>query len=433
MKKITLEGIGEEIYVHKNESSGLVTYMWVNKKVNTCYFSLNVKYGSIHTKFKIDNKVYEVPNGIAHFIEHIKFNEKKDKSSHEDFYKYGADANAFTTFKYTSYIVYASGYLKENLNKLLDFVYNPYFTKKTVSQEKGIIIEEANMLEDNPLGESYFQFLENIFSKSNYRNFITGRKEDIKKITLEDILIVYNNFYHPHNMFLCITGNFNPYEMAKVIDENMDKKEFAPFKKIEVTTSGKESNFVNCKYKIIKKNVISPKVRFGIKVPIKNLKNYNVEILQIIVGLIMSSNIGSTSDFKEKIIEDEVATYFSHSIDVYDDYMVISVIADTEYPNELVDRLNYKFQHLEIKEKDIIRKKRAAIASFILSYDDIENVAHIIEEDIILYGRIIPYAKELLEKISLDMVRDVFKKLDLTQKTVLIIEKDDVKIKKAND
>lgn len=60
---------------------------------------------------------------------------------------------------------------------------------------------------------------------------ITGEVEDIKEISLDDVEIVYDTFYHPKNMFLTITGNFNPYEMAKTVEDNLAKKNLENFKK----------------------------------------------------------------------------------------------------------------------------------------------------------------------------------------------------------
>lgn len=430
MEKIKLQGLDEEIYSHIDKS-GLVIYMWVNKKVNSCYYALNVKYGSLHTKFKVKNKKYEVPKGIAHFIEHIKFNIAKDKSVHEDFYKLGADANAFTTFKYTSYVVFTSSKQKENLNKLLDFVYNPYFTKKTVAQEKGIIVEEANMLQDNPLGESYYAFLKNIFVKYGYRNYITGAEKDIKDITLEDVLDVYNNYYHPQNMFLCVTGNFKPYEIIKIVEENMSQKSFSEYSNVK-NVNVKETAKVNKKYEVLEKNVAEPKLRYGIKIPLKNLQNYNKSVLQIILNLIISSNLGATSSFKDNIIMEELATYFYPSLDIYDDYALLAITAESEYIEELIKKIDTKIKHLSIIEKDILRKKKAMIAALILAFDDIESVALSIEDEIIQYGEIQTNTKELLENITIDMVKDVFNKLDLSQKSILVI-KPKKQVKKTND
>ena len=92
MEEIELIGIDEKIYYYKT-SSGLRIYMWVNKNVKSMESCLCVKYGSIHTKFKVGKKTYEVPNGIAHFLEHVKFNVSDGVTAHDIFYKLGADSN----------------------------------------------------------------------------------------------------------------------------------------------------------------------------------------------------------------------------------------------------------------------------------------------------------------------------------------------------
>ena len=42
------------------------------------------------------------------FLEHVKFNIDEDTTAHDKFYKIGGDSNAFTTFDYTSYLVFAT-------------------------------------------------------------------------------------------------------------------------------------------------------------------------------------------------------------------------------------------------------------------------------------------------------------------------------------
>lgn len=142
MEEIELIGIDEKIYYYKT-SSGLRIYMWVNKNVKSMESCLCVKYGSIHTKFKVGKKTYEVPNGIAHFLEHVKFNVSDGVTAHDIFYKLGADSNAFTTFEYTNYYCFTTENKSKVVCELLNFVYNPFFTKKLIEKEKGIIVEEA--------------------------------------------------------------------------------------------------------------------------------------------------------------------------------------------------------------------------------------------------------------------------------------------------
>ena len=117
MQEIKLVGLNETIYEHITPE-GLTVYMWVNKKVKSTLMTLSVKYGSIDTKFKIHQKKYEVPSGTAHFLEHVKFNMQNNVTAHDEFLKVGGDANAFTTFDYTSYIVFTTKNIIENLNIL---------------------------------------------------------------------------------------------------------------------------------------------------------------------------------------------------------------------------------------------------------------------------------------------------------------------------
>lgn len=405
MKEIILEGLNEHIYEYTTKC-GLKVYMWVNERVTSTFMTLSVKYGSIHNKFKVGKKVYEVPNGVAHFLEHIKFNMDANTVAHDEFYKLGADSNAFTTFEYTSYVVYATSNLDKVLNLLLDYVYNPYFTKKMISKEKGIIVEEANMTEDDPYSVIFFENLKSILQKSNFRNVITGTKEDIKKIELDDILNVYNNFYHPKNMFLTITGNINPYEMVRVIDEFFEKKAFKKYSD-PVIISETEPKKVTNEYQEIRVGINDPQIKYNLKIPINKFRDIDLIDLKMAINLIMNINFGATSDFREELISKGLITSSSYYVDKYDEYMVISINANTNYPKEVINKIKEKLENLIITDKDLIRKKNATIATMILDYEDIEVVNTKIQSDIINNGNIITdlkvrvsnLDKEILEKI----------------------------------
>ena len=84
MKKITIERINEIIYEH-TLPCGLKIYIWPFNKANDIYMTLNIRYGSLHTSYEVQGEKYNVPNGMAHFLEHIKFNEKDGKTAHDFF------------------------------------------------------------------------------------------------------------------------------------------------------------------------------------------------------------------------------------------------------------------------------------------------------------------------------------------------------------
>lgn len=411
MEELELKGLNEKIYVYKTKC-GLPVYMWVNEKVSSMYASLSVKYGSIHTKFKIGKKIYEVPNGIAHFLEHIKFNIDEETTAHDEFYKFGGDANAFTTFDYTSYIVFATNNKKENLEELLNFVYNPFFTKKSVAKEKGIIVEEANMGLDDPYNVVFFHTLLNVLQKSKYRNTITGTPDDVNSISLEDVKLVYDHFYHPENMFLTLTGNFNPYEMASLVEDNLSKKSFGEYLN-PVVIKENEPKKVTEKYKEEYINLTYPRVKFSVKMDMGRFKDYSKLELKLLTNLIFNINFGATSDFKDELMEKGLIQNMSVTNDIYDDTFVITISVTSNFKEEVIKRIKEKLENLSVNEIDFKRKKNATIATLILDYEDVENVSYRIQDDVLNNGGIVTNLKEILENETLDDLNELINLYDL--------------------
>lgn len=410
MEELELKGLNEKIYVYHTKC-GLPIYMWVNEKVSSMYASLSVKYGSIHTKFKIGKKTYEVPNGIAHFLEHVKFNIDEETTAHDEFYKLGGDANAFTTFDYTSYIVFATNNKKENLEELLNFVYNPFFTKKCISKEKGIIVEEANMGLDDPYSIVFFHSLLNTLQKSKYRNTITGTPDDVTTITLEDVKLVYDTFYHPENMFLTLTGNFNPYEMACLVEDNLSKKKFGKYLN-PIIIKENEPKKVTTKYKEEYINVTYPRLKFSIKMDMSRFKNYSSLELKILTSLLFNINFGATSDFKDELMEKGLIQNMNVTCDVYDDTFVVTINVTSNFKEEIIKKVKEKLENLSISELDFKRKKNATIATLILDYEDLENVSYRIQDDVLNNGGIVTNLKEILEDETIDDLKNIIDLLD---------------------
>lgn len=410
MEELELKGLNEKIYVYHTKC-GLPIYMWVNEKVSSMYASLSVKYGSIHTKFKMGKKTYEVPNGIAHFLEHVKFNIDEETTAHDEFYKLGGDANAFTTFDYTSYIVFATNNKKENLEELLNFVYNPFFTKKCISKEKGIIVEEANMGLDDPYSIVFFHTLLNTLQKSKYRNTITGTPDDVTSITLEEVKLVYDTFYHPENMFLTLTGNFNPYEMASLVEDNLSKKKFGKYLN-PIIIKENEPKKVTTKYKEEYINVTYPRLKFSIKMDMSRFKNYSSLELKILTSLLFNINFGATSDFKDELMEKGLIQNMNVTCDVYDDTFVVTINVTSNFKEEIIKKVKEKLENLSISELDFKRKKNATIATLILDYEDLENVSYRIQDDVLNNGGIVTNLKEILEDETIDDLKNIINLLD---------------------
>ena len=421
MQEIEIKGLDEKVFYDKLDN-GLPVYMLVNEHVNSFYITLSVKYGSIHTEFQKSKKgkIIKLPTGVAHFLEHVKFNEKGGKTANDFFDKLGSSTNAFTTFEYTNYQVYANNNFKENLNHLLDFVMTPYFTKKLIAKEKNIIVEEAKSYKDDPYNQLYFGMYQNIFKNYNYRNPVIGEVSDIKKITMQDVKLVFDTFYHPANMFLVITGNFNPYEALQIIKDNQKKKKFKEYKE-PIIVLDKEPEKVVEEYKEEETNIEIPKIKIALKIPRKNFKIKDDLKLRMILSIIMQVNFGPSSDFNEDLFEKELVTSFGASREIIEDYVILSLNMESKCPDEVIPILKEKLKNLEVQEETLKRRVRASIATMVLGYDSIEGVNEDLQDDLIIYGKVIDNFKDIYASIKIDEVNEVIKDIKVKNISTFVL------------
>ena len=145
----------DETYYYMKHSSGLDIYV-MPKELATSYAMITVKYGSFDNRFAPKGKpMAEMPEGIAHFLEHKLFDNQDGSDTFEKFAEMGAFCNAYTSFDRTAYLFSSTEGHRECLGLLLDFVFSPYFTEESVKKEQGIIAEEINMGLDSPYNRCF--------------------------------------------------------------------------------------------------------------------------------------------------------------------------------------------------------------------------------------------------------------------------------------
>jgi len=423
MNKIDIKKTGEVLY-HEKLDNGLDIYMVPNEKQENFYITLNTKYGSVHTDYKYKGKDYKNPKGIAHFLEHILFNMPDGSNAFDYYAKLGSNINAFTSFDITCYEVFANNNFKDNLSYLLEYVYTPYFTKEMVEGEKGIITEEIKMLQDNPGSELVYGLYRNIFVNDQRKYLISGTVSDVKKINLGMIETVYEAFYHPENMFLIITGNFNPEEAIAITIESLKDIEFPKYSK-PVIKKTKEPFSINKELEEKLMPVDKYNVSFGVKIPKSNFKTLKLTELElkIYLNLILKINFGRTSLLKEELTSNGIITSnISTHITTTDDYFVLALVSATEYPEYLIKRFNEKLVDLHISKEETERKKKVSISNLILNFDEIESVNSDIQDDIISYDKFINDIYLQFKKIDSTVAEKVIKKMSKHLLSITILK-----------
>ncbi|MDE5883975.1 MAG: insulinase family protein [Oscillospiraceae bacterium] len=187
---------------------------------HSAYALFGTKYGSVNTRFKLkgEQDFAQVPEGIAHFLEHKLF-ENEDCDAFARYAQTGAIANAYTSFDKTAYLFMCSENFKPSLEILLDFVQHPYFTEETVQKEQGIIAQEIRMNQDEPGWKLFFNSLRGMYAQHPVRIDIAGTEQSIAQINADLLYRCYRTFYNLHNMTLAIAGDVKAEEILEICDQ----------------------------------------------------------------------------------------------------------------------------------------------------------------------------------------------------------------------
>ncbi|MGF9965487.1 EF-P 5-aminopentanol modification-associated protein YfmH [Bacillus rhizoplanae] len=379
MERIVYEQLKETLYYEKL-SNGLEVYILPKQGFNKTYATFTTKYGSIDNAFMPLGKddMLRVPDGIAHFLEHKLF-EKEDHDAFQLFSKQGASSNAFTSFTRTAYLFSCTSNVETNLETLLDFVQEPYFSEQTVEKEKGIIGQEIQMYQDNADWRLYFGLIDSLYRKHPVKIDIAGTIDSISKITKDLLYECYHTFYHPSNMLLFIVGPIDPEKTMNLVRENQAKKDYTAQSEI-VRSFDEEPEQVNEKKMVITMPVQTPKCLVGVKT--KDLKQEGKDLLkqEIALTLLLDYLFGKGSTHYEALYnEGLIDDTFSYDYTEESSFGFAMIGGDTKQPDELAKQISnilLQTNYDELCGETLERVKKKKIGGFLRSLNSPEYIAN---------------------------------------------------------
>ncbi len=378
MEQIHYEQLDETLF-KKELENGLSVFLLPKRQRAKSYAIFMTDYGSMHNTFTPLNQQERitVPDGIAHFLEHKLF-EKEDHDIFTDFTKLGASPNAYTSFSKTAYLFSTIEHVEENVELLLDFVQEPYFSDASVEKEKGIIAQEIKMYDDQPGWRSFMGTIKNMYEALPINIDIAGTVSSINKITKEDLYICYETFYHPSNMALFVTGNFDEQTLMKLIEANQGKKSFKPKEKIDVFFPT-EPTEVNKKHERISLPVSRPKVMLGIKEKEQRLEGEALLRQEVIQDLVLDYFFSESGQFYEtlnkKQLIDDSFEYSTTVEEMYNFTLIGSHTDDVKGFEQTIKQLLQQTKTLEIDRETVERLQRKKIGETLREMNSLEQIA----------------------------------------------------------
>lgn len=419
MKTHQYELIDEKVFEHEFDN-GLKLFVIPKPGFQKTYVTYTTQFGSLDNHFKPigSQQFVEVPDGVAHFLEHKLF-EKEDEDLFTAFAEENAQANAFTSFDRTSYLFSATSNIESNIKRLLNMVETPYFTEETVNKEKGIIAEEIKMYQEQPGYKLMFNTLRAMYSKHPIRVDIAGSVESIYEITKDDLYLCYETFYHPSNMVLFVVGDVDAEHIYEVIAEHENKRDKVNQPQI-VRDALNEKSEVNEFNVTESMKLQSPRLMLGFKnETLKNEPNEAYVKRDLEMTLFYEMVFGEETDFYQTLLnQDLIDETFGYQFVLEPTYSFSVITSATQYPDKLKALLLEELENTQGKLSDAEAfnlLKKQFIGEFISGLNSPEYIANqytkLYFEGVSLFDLL-----DIVESITLDSVNETANTcLNLTQ------------------
>jgi predicted Zn-dependent peptidase len=150
-------------------------------------------------------------NGLSHFMEHMFF---KGAQRYPDSMavasaidSVGGAFNAFTGEERVGYYVkLSSSKIRTAYDVLSDMMLNSKFDQGEIDRERGVIIEEIRMYNDDPMSRAQMDFNEHFYGDQPLGWDIAGPEEVINRVARDDFIHYRDMFYTAGNCILVVAG-----------------------------------------------------------------------------------------------------------------------------------------------------------------------------------------------------------------------------------
>jgi predicted Zn-dependent peptidase len=308
-------------------------------------------------------------NGISHFVEHMVFKGTSNRTA-EDIARQvdsiGGNMDAFTGKETICFNVKVlDEHLPVAVDILSDMVLHPIFDAREITRERGVILEEIKMDEDNPDYLVHEIFTQNFFKGHPLGKPILGTKDTVRRFDQDVILAYYGGKFLPGNMIISAAGNLNHGELVALLTDR--------FASLPAGANGWHDTPPKTNSRIIlrnKKSLEQVQICVGVpSYPISHDRRYVTYILNTLLGGGMSSRLFQNVREKQGL----VYSIFSE-LNPFRDVGMMSVYAGTsrESAPKVVQSIVNEFRALKrepIAEEELKRAKDQLKGSLMLSLE----------------------------------------------------------------
>lgn len=308
-------------------------------------------------------------NGISHFVEHMVFKGTKRRSAEEiarEVDSIGGNIDAFTAKECISFsIKVLDEHVPIALDVLSDLVLDPIFDEQDITRERGVILEEIKMDEDNPDYLVHEIFTQNFWKDHPLGRPILGTRDTVKRFERGPVVDFYSQRFASGNVIITAAGYLNHDRFVDLVSQH--------FGGMKAMTNGFHSAPPKIVPRIIlrnKKSLEQVQICVGVpSYPITHEKRHSSYILNTLLGGGMSSRLF------QNIRERQGLAYAIYSdLNPYRDTGCLSVYAGTSRTSatKVVESIVSEFRKLKtepVSAEELRRSKDQLKGSLMLSLE----------------------------------------------------------------
>lgn len=366
---------------------------------------------------------YEDPTkaGISHFLEHLPFKGTANYPTSLDLATaidgVGGQHNAFTGKEYTGYWVKVGADKTElALDVVSDLVLTAKLKDEDIEKERGVIIEEINMYEDQPQSKVGDVFEELVYRGNPLARPVIGTKETVGALRREDFLAHWDKWYDPKHVVVGVVGkiqssNDKLQTMVEKYFTKGERRRGGGEEKIQILNIKLQNR---PRIKVVKKK--TEQAHFYLGFP--GINRYDADRYVLSILATVAGGNSSSRMFNEIREKRGLAYYAYASADVNRDlgsFFAFEGVA-LDKAKEAVMVTIEEFKKLaagDISAQEVERAKEYVAGKLMLDTEDSSRVADIVVERALFWGEVetIEALVEKYKKVNLEQVKRLAQKL----------------------
>jgi predicted Zn-dependent peptidase len=362
-------------------------------------------------------------NGISHFVEHMLFKGTRSRSAQHiarEMDAIGGNLDAFTGKETICFSVKAlSNHVPIALDVLSDLVLNPTFADMDIERERGVILEEIKIDEDNPDVLVHEIFTQNFWKDQPLGKPILGTTKTVSGLQQTTLFDYHSDRFRAGNMVFSAAGNLDHDQFVEAVAER--------FQTLASGTTEMSFQSAQVSAPIIlrnKRSLEQVQICLGVpSPPITDENRYATLILNTVLGGGMSSRLFQT------IREERGMAYSIYSdLSPYSDTGALCVYAGTSADKtlEMLELVMAEFRALKespLTEEELHRAKEQVKGNILLGLESsgsrMSNLAR--QEMYFNHFFSVEEVLERLDAVTADQVQTMAQKLFVSERIAVTL------------